>query len=95
MAERRSTGKSSGGSKRSSSASKRSSSSRSSSASSTKRKAAAKKGGQARGLEVAEPPRRLPGEERELAQPDGRRLRPSDHAPVVARFDVRSPPVVT
>ena len=49
----------------------------------------------ARGLEVAEPPRRLPGEERELAQPDGRRLRPSDHAPVVARFDVRSPPVVT
>ena len=48
----------------------------------------------ARGLEVAEPPRRLPGEERELAQPDGRRLRPSDHAPVVARFDVGSPQVV-
>jgi endonuclease/exonuclease/phosphatase family metal-dependent hydrolase len=49
----------------------------------------------ARGLEVAEPPRRLPGEERELPQPDGRRLRPSDHAPVFARFDVGSPPVVT
>ena len=62
MAERRSTGKSSGGSKRSSSSSKRSSSARSSSSSSrsrsssasgsasaTKRKAAAKKGGQARG----------------------------------------------
>ena len=57
MAERRSTGKSSGGSKRSSASSRsRSSSSRSSasrssssSASATKRKAAAKKGGQARG----------------------------------------------
>ena len=60
MAERRSTGKSSGGSKRSSSSSKRSSSTRSASASSrsrsssagsassTRRKAAAKKGGQAR-----------------------------------------------
>src|SRR5829696_8471348 len=60
MAERRSTGKSSGGSKRSSSSSKGSSSTRSSSASArsrssssgsasaTKRKAAAKKGGQAR-----------------------------------------------
>jgi endonuclease/exonuclease/phosphatase family metal-dependent hydrolase len=40
----------------------------------------------ARGLEVVEPPRRLPGEERELPQPDGLRLRPSDHAPVVARL---------
>jgi endonuclease/exonuclease/phosphatase family metal-dependent hydrolase len=48
----------------------------------------------ARGLEVVEPPHRLPGEERELPQPDGRRLRPSDHAPVVARFDVGSPQVV-
>ena len=42
----------------------------------------------ARGLEVAEPPRLLPAEEREVAQPDGRRLRLSDHAPVVARWDV-------
>ena len=44
----------------------------------------------ARGLEVVEPPRRLPAEERELAQPDGRRLRPSDHAPVFARMEVGS-----
>jgi endonuclease/exonuclease/phosphatase family metal-dependent hydrolase len=42
----------------------------------------------ARGLEVVEPPRRLPGEERELPQPDGRRLRPSDHAPVEAQWQV-------
>jgi hypothetical protein len=42
----------------------------------------------ARGLELVEPPRRLPAEERELPQPDGRRLRPSDHAPVFARWDV-------
>jgi hypothetical protein len=47
----------------------------------------------ARGLEILEPPRRLPAEERELPQPDGRRLRLSDHAPVVARFDVGSPQV--
>jgi endonuclease/exonuclease/phosphatase family metal-dependent hydrolase len=45
----------------------------------------------ARGLEAVEPPRRLPAEERELPQPDGRRLRPSDHAPVLARWDVGSP----
>jgi hypothetical protein len=44
----------------------------------------------ARGLEVVEPPRRLPPEERELLQPDGRRLRLSDHAPVVAEWDVGS-----
>src|SRR5829696_2515986 len=44
----------------------------------------------ARGLDVLEPPRRLPAEERELAQPDGRRLRPSDHAPVFARWHVGS-----
>jgi endonuclease/exonuclease/phosphatase family metal-dependent hydrolase len=44
----------------------------------------------ARGLDVVEPPRRLPPEERELPQPDGRRLRPSDHAPVVARWEVGS-----
>jgi endonuclease/exonuclease/phosphatase family protein len=43
----------------------------------------------ARGLEVVEPPLRLPGAERELPQPDGLRLRPSDHAPVVARWDGR------
>jgi endonuclease/exonuclease/phosphatase family metal-dependent hydrolase len=48
----------------------------------------------ARGLEVVEPPRRLPAEERELPQPDGRRLRLSDHAPVVSRFEVGPPPVV-
>jgi endonuclease/exonuclease/phosphatase family metal-dependent hydrolase len=48
----------------------------------------------ARGLEVPEPPMRLPPEERELPQPDGRRLRLSDHAPVVARFEVGSPRVV-
>jgi endonuclease/exonuclease/phosphatase family metal-dependent hydrolase len=41
----------------------------------------------ARALEVVERPRRLPPEERELPQPDGRRLRLSDHAPVVARFE--------
>jgi endonuclease/exonuclease/phosphatase family metal-dependent hydrolase len=45
----------------------------------------------ARGLEVVLPPRRLPAEERELPQPDGRRLRPSDHAPVLAQWDVGSP----
>ncbi|HEX8856397.1 MAG TPA: endonuclease/exonuclease/phosphatase family protein [Thermoleophilaceae bacterium] len=39
-----------------------------------------------RGLEVAEPPRRLPPEARELRQPCGRALRLSDHAPVVAAF---------
>jgi endonuclease/exonuclease/phosphatase family metal-dependent hydrolase len=44
----------------------------------------------ARGLDVVEPPRRLPPEARELPQPDGRRLRPSDHAPVVAAWQVGS-----
>jgi endonuclease/exonuclease/phosphatase family metal-dependent hydrolase len=48
----------------------------------------------ARGIEVSEPPRRFPPEERELPQTDGRRLRLSDHAPVVARFEVGSPRVV-
>jgi len=43
----------------------------------------------ARGLEVAERPRRLPGEERELPVADGLRLRLSDHAPVVAAYEVR------
>jgi endonuclease/exonuclease/phosphatase family metal-dependent hydrolase len=42
----------------------------------------------ARGLELVERARRLPPEERELRQPDGLRLRLSDHAPVTARFEV-------
>jgi hypothetical protein len=48
----------------------------------------------ARGLEVVEPPQRLPAEERELPQPDGRCLRLSDHAPVVGQWDVGPPRVV-
>jgi endonuclease/exonuclease/phosphatase family metal-dependent hydrolase len=40
----------------------------------------------ARGLEIAEPPRRLAPERRELTEPDGRRLRLSDHHPIAARF---------
>jgi endonuclease/exonuclease/phosphatase family metal-dependent hydrolase len=43
----------------------------------------------ARALEISERPRRLPPEARELIEPDGLRLRLSDHAPVVARFEVR------
>jgi endonuclease/exonuclease/phosphatase family metal-dependent hydrolase len=43
----------------------------------------------ARDLEVAERPRRLEPEARELVEPCGRRLRLSDHAPVVASFEVR------
>ena len=43
----------------------------------------------ARELEIAERPRRLPPEARELIEPDGLRLRLSDHAPVVASFEVR------
>jgi endonuclease/exonuclease/phosphatase family metal-dependent hydrolase len=43
----------------------------------------------ARGLDVMEPPHRLRPEERELPVEDGRRLRLSDHAPVIARFEVR------
>jgi endonuclease/exonuclease/phosphatase family metal-dependent hydrolase len=43
----------------------------------------------ARGLDVMEPPRRLPPEERELPAEGGLRLRLSDHAPVIARFEVR------
>ena len=43
----------------------------------------------ARGVEVVERPRRLPAEERELTQPDGRRLRLSDHAPVTAAYEVK------
>jgi endonuclease/exonuclease/phosphatase family metal-dependent hydrolase len=43
----------------------------------------------ARGLEPVEPPRRLPPEEREVAGPDGLRVRLSDHAPVVAAFGMK------
>jgi endonuclease/exonuclease/phosphatase family metal-dependent hydrolase len=43
----------------------------------------------ARDLEVVERPRRLAAEERELPQPGGLRLRLSDHAPVIARFEVK------
>ena len=39
-----------------------------------------------RGAGVVEAPRRLPAEQRELTQPDGRRLRLADHAPVIAAF---------
>lgn len=42
-----------------------------------------------RGLDVVERPRRLPPESREVTEPDGRRLRLSDHAPVVGAFLVR------
>lgn len=41
-----------------------------------------------RGLTVEERPRRLPAEEREVLEPDGLRIRLSDHAPVAARFSV-------
>jgi endonuclease/exonuclease/phosphatase family metal-dependent hydrolase len=41
-----------------------------------------------RGLDVIEVPRRLAPELREVAGPDGLRLRPSDHAPVVAAFAI-------
>lgn len=40
----------------------------------------------ARGLDVVEKPRRLAAEEHELVEPDGLRLRLSDHAPVDATF---------
>jgi endonuclease/exonuclease/phosphatase family metal-dependent hydrolase len=42
-----------------------------------------------RGLEQVEPPRRLPPAEREVAGPDGLRVRLSDHAPVVAAFGMK------
>jgi endonuclease/exonuclease/phosphatase family metal-dependent hydrolase len=42
----------------------------------------------ARGLEVVERPRQLPAEERELTVEGGLRLRLSDHAPVIAKFEV-------
>jgi endonuclease/exonuclease/phosphatase family metal-dependent hydrolase len=40
----------------------------------------------ARGLTVAEPPRRLAPEEREIADAEGPPIRLSDHAPVIAEF---------
>jgi endonuclease/exonuclease/phosphatase family metal-dependent hydrolase len=40
----------------------------------------------ARGLDIAAPPRRLASERRELIEPDGLRLRLSDHRPVAAEF---------
>jgi endonuclease/exonuclease/phosphatase family metal-dependent hydrolase len=43
----------------------------------------------ARDLDVVERPRRLPPERRELPERDGLRLRLSDHAPVIASFEVR------
>ena len=43
----------------------------------------------ARDLEVVERPRRLPPERRELTGEDGLLLRLSDHAPVIASFEVR------
>ena len=43
-----------------------------------------------RGLEVLERPRRLEPERRELTEPDGLRLRLSDHAPVSAAFALPS-----
>jgi endonuclease/exonuclease/phosphatase family metal-dependent hydrolase len=42
-----------------------------------------------RGLDVIEAPRRLAPEMREVSQPDGLRLRLSDHAPVTAAFAQR------
>ena len=42
----------------------------------------------ARGLEVSDPPRRLPAEARDVVRPDGGRVRLSDHALVAARFGV-------
>jgi hypothetical protein len=43
----------------------------------------------ARGLDVLERPHRLAPAERDLSEPDGRRIRLSDHAPVTARFGLR------
>jgi hypothetical protein len=45
----------------------------------------------ARGLEVVEPTRQLAPEERELTERRGLRLRLSDHAPVLAQWQVGSP----
>jgi hypothetical protein len=45
-----------------------------------------------RGLDVVERPCRLPAESRELTEPDGLRVRLSDHAPVIGAFVVRDAP---
>ena len=45
-----------------------------------------------RGLDVTEGPHRLAPESREVVEPDGLRLRLSDHAPVVGAFAVREAP---
>lgn len=45
-----------------------------------------------RGLEVVEPPRALPHEAHEVRGPNGRRLRLSDHPPLVACFGLRGSP---
>jgi endonuclease/exonuclease/phosphatase family metal-dependent hydrolase len=42
----------------------------------------------ARGLEVVDPPRRLPDDARDIVRPDGGRVRLSDHAIVAGRFGV-------
>jgi endonuclease/exonuclease/phosphatase family metal-dependent hydrolase len=42
----------------------------------------------ARGVEVVDPPRRLPAEARDVVRPDGSRVRLSDHAFVAGRFGV-------
>ena len=42
-----------------------------------------------RGLELVQRPRALPSAKRELTEPDGLRIRLSDHAPVTAAFGMR------
>ncbi|MDQ3644389.1 MAG: hypothetical protein M3356_02635 [Actinomycetota bacterium] len=43
----------------------------------------------ARGVDVVDPPRSLPGAAREVSEPDGLSVRLSDHAPVTATFGIR------
>ena len=45
-----------------------------------------------RGLRAQSAPEPLPAERREVRDPDGRLVRLSDHAPVVATYDIGSPP---
>jgi endonuclease/exonuclease/phosphatase family metal-dependent hydrolase len=47
-----------------------------------------------RGLDITDAPDRLPPEDREVAEADGRRLRLSDHRPVAAGFMRYSPAVL-
>jgi endonuclease/exonuclease/phosphatase (EEP) superfamily protein YafD len=49
----------------------------------------------ARGLRCTSPAAPLPDARRELSEPDGRLLRLSDHAPVVATYDVGFAPTTT